>query len=102
MNNESVGKKIVEALKKQAEIIDTPAEEEAFSFEMTQEAPVHPEDVFEIKQELLYFLKMSRWTWNLRQSLKMLPHFTRLKILNSQCHNQILFLLLSIVFLMYR
>ena len=46
MNNESVGKKIVEALKKQAEIIDTPAETEAFSFETEEETPVHPEDVF--------------------------------------------------------
>ena len=31
--NDGVGKKIVEALKKQAEIIDTPADAEVFSFE---------------------------------------------------------------------
>lgn len=45
MNNESVGKKIVEALKKQAEIIDTPADAEVFSFE-TEEVAVQPEEVF--------------------------------------------------------
>lgn len=47
MNNESVGKKIVEALKKQAEIIDTPTETEVFAFdEVAEEAPVNPADVF--------------------------------------------------------
>ena len=33
MNNESVGKKIVEALKKQAEIIDTPVESDTLVFD---------------------------------------------------------------------
>ena len=54
MNNESVGKKIVEALKKQAEIIDTPAETDAFAFEPQEEAPVHPEDVFAVNNEDIF------------------------------------------------
>ena len=45
MNNESVGKKIVEALKKQAEIIDTPAEAEVFSFDDAKEALADSTDI---------------------------------------------------------
>ena len=52
MNNESVGKKIVEALKKQAEIIDTPVENDVFSVDEVEEAPVHPEDVFAMNENI--------------------------------------------------
>lgn len=52
MNNESVGKKIVEALKKQAEIIDTPVENDIFSTEETESTPVNPADVFAVNEDI--------------------------------------------------
>ena len=52
MNNESVGKKIVEALKKKAEIIDTPADTEVFAFDEVEAEPVNPADVFAVNDDI--------------------------------------------------
>jgi len=45
MNNESVGKKIVEALKKQAEIIDTPEDNELFSVSLEEDNKASEDDL---------------------------------------------------------
>ena len=45
MNNESVGKKIVEALKKQAEIIDTPEDNELFSVSLEEDNKASENDL---------------------------------------------------------
>ena len=39
-----------------------------------------------IEQELLYFLQVSAWTWDLRQEIKVLPNNLRIEVFNKLCH----------------